>query len=88
MSRWDYPFFVEEFFSGGVAPEIFQFIPQGTRNLFPSHGNPELLIREGTVNKLACAVGSFQGLLCKAIHLDVDAFLQGTILPSLCVIGI
>ncbi len=75
MSRWDYPFFVEELLSGGAAPEIFQFIPQGTSNLFPFHGNPELLIWEGTVDILACAVGSFQGLLYKAIHLDVDAFL-------------
>jgi hypothetical protein len=66
--------FVEELFSSGMALEIFQFIPQGTSNLFLSHGNPEL-IWEGTVDKLACAVGSFQGLLCKAIHLDVDAFL-------------
>ncbi len=75
MSRWGYPFIMEELFSGEAAPEIFQFIPQGTSNLFSAHDNLELLIWEGTVDKLACAVGSFQGLLCKAIHLDVDAFL-------------
>jgi hypothetical protein len=51
-----------------MDPEIFHFIPQGTCNLSPPHGNPELLIWEGTLDKLACAVGSFQGLLCMSIH--------------------
>ncbi len=87
MSRWDNPFFVEKLFSIGPAPEFLQFGPQGTCHLFPSHGNLDLLIWESTLDKLSCAVSCLQGFLCKAIHLDVDLFLQCTVLPSLCVIG-
>jgi hypothetical protein len=87
MSRRKNPFFDEFFFIGGPAPEFLQFGPQGTRHLFPSHGNPDLLICESTFYTLACAVGCLQGFLCKAIHLDVDSFTQQTVLLSLCVIG-
>ncbi len=78
---------MEMLFSGGPAPEFLQFRPQGTRHLFPSHGNPDLLICESTFDTLACAGGCLQGFLCKAIHLDNDSFIQQIVLPSLCVIG-
>jgi hypothetical protein len=78
---------VEKLFSGGPAPELFQFGPQGTCHFFPSHGNPDLLIWDSTFDTLACAVGCLQGFLGEAIHLDVGSFLQQTVLPSLCVIG-
>jgi hypothetical protein len=74
-------------FSSGLALEFLQIRPQGTRHLFPFHGNTDLLIWEGTFDTLACAVGCLQGFLFEAIHLDVDLFLQQTVLPSLCVIG-
>ncbi len=36
---------------------------------------------------LACAMGCHEGLIFKAIHLDIDSFIQRTVLSSLCVIG-
>ncbi len=81
--------FCGKLLSGRPAPEFLQLGPQGTHHLFPPHEDPDLLIWESTFDTLACAMGCHEGLLCKAIHLDVDLFvLQRTVLPSLCVIGI
>ena len=86
MRRWDNPFLVKESLSDGPAPELFQFLPQGSYSLFASQGDPDLLIWERSFNKLAYAVASFKGLICKPIHLDVDVFLKGTIPPFLFLI--
>ncbi len=87
MSGWDDSLFMEKLLSSRPAPEFLQLGPHGTHHLFPPHGDPDLLIWESTFDTLACAMGCHEGLPCKAIHLDVDLFLQRTFLPSLCVIG-
>jgi hypothetical protein len=47
---------VKEYLSGGLAPKLFQFLPQGTYNFSASQSDPDLLIQDSRLDELACAV--------------------------------
>jgi hypothetical protein len=79
---------VKESLSGGPAPELFQFRPQGPHSFSASQSDPDLFIWERAAYVLARAEASLQSLLCKSIHLDVYAILKGTIPPFLFIISV
>ena len=78
---------MKESLSCRLAPELFQFRPQGPYSLSASQSDPDLFIWERAFYVLARTVASLQSLLCKSIHLDVYAFLKGTIPPFLFIIS-